>query len=114
MDNTHSTLNDADPADVAIETTSGGWYRFDKIATPKLVDALERAKSDSTTLALLNLDGAALVIPWRIVRSVQAANALEVIEMEDDDNFDELRNWELLWERLSVEDTEPALVFSEQ
>lgn len=114
MDNTHGTLNDADPADVAIETNSGNWYRFDRVATPKLIDALERAKSDATTFALLNLDGAALVIPWRIVRSVQAANSLEVIEMEADDDFDELRNWELLWERLSVEVTEPARVFSEQ
>jgi NADPH-dependent ferric siderophore reductase len=114
MDSAHEALNKNDPADVAVETTSATWYRFDKVAMPALATALEKAKDDATTLALLNLDGAAIVIPWRIVRSVHAANALETFEVEDGENVDDLRTWELLWERDTVAVTEPARVFNEQ
>lgn len=114
MDNEHDVLNDTDPADVAVETTSDTWYRFDKVAMPVLANALERAQVDATTFALLNLDGAAMVIPWRIVRSVHAANALEMFEVEDGEEPDEMRSWELLWERAVEVPTEPARVFSEQ
>jgi hypothetical protein len=114
MDSTHDTLNDTDPADVAIETTSATWYRFDKVAMPRLSAAIAKAKQDATTFALLNLDGAAIVIPWRIVRSVHAANSLEQFVVEDGQDEDEMRSWEILWEREMTEPTEPARVFSEQ
>lgn len=114
MDSAHNTLNDTDPVDVAVETTSATWYRFDKVAMPVLAKALENARADATTFSLLNLDGAAIVIPWRIMRSVHAANSLETFDVEDGVDTDEMRNWELLWERDFVETTEPARVFSEQ
>jgi hypothetical protein len=110
----HDSLNAEDPADVAVETTSSTWYRFDKVAMPVLATAIEKAVADATTLSLLNLDGAAIVIPWRIVRSVHAANALETFEVEDGVDADELRNWELLWEREVEVVTEPARVFDGQ
>jgi len=110
MTRVHDSLKQEDPADVAVETTSSTWYRFDKVAVPVLTTALEKANADSTTFSLLNLDGVAMVIPWRIVRAVHAANALEDVDLEYDDD----RNWELLWEREVAVVTEPARVFNEQ
>lgn len=110
----HDSLNPEDPADVAVETTSSTWYRFDKVSIPVLTIALEKAAADSTTFSLLNLDGAAMVIPWRIVRSVHAANALETFDEADDADVDELRNWKLLWERDVMVVTEPERVFDGQ
>ena len=113
MTRVHDSLKQEDPADVAVETTSSTWYRFDKVAVPVLATALEKATADSTTFSLLNLDGVAMVIPWRIVRAVHAANTPEGVDL-DDDELDDDRNWELLWEREAAVVTEPARVFNEQ
>lgn len=114
MSNNHSKLDEQDPADVAIETTSSTWYNFDKMELQRLYAALEAAKEDNTTFSMLNLDGVAIVLPWRIVRSVHAANALEEVTVADGQDPDEARTWMLLWEREAVDNTEPTRVFSEQ
>lgn len=114
MSNEHTELVLEDPADVAIETTSSTWYHFDKMDLLSLRNAVERAKQDDTTLSMCNLDGVAIVFPWRIVRSLHAANALEQVSADDVEDADDARTWHLLWEREVTTTAEPERVFSEQ
>lgn len=97
--------------DVAIESMGSMWYRFEDVRLDVLTAAVNRALSDETTLSMLNSEGAALVIPWRNVRSVNSADVDEMIDVEDGEDPEDLRTWSLVWERTDPVQVEPAPVF---
>lgn len=77
-----------DAVDATVETTDGAFYQFPNIPEARLRAAVDKSVGDGAALSVANLDSAALVIPWSIVRRVRYA---PVTEADDDD-------WQLLWE----------------
>lgn len=77
-----------DAVDATVETTDGALYQFPNVPEVRLRAAVDKALADGAALSVANLDSAALVIPWRLVRRVRYA---PVTEANDDD-------WKLLWE----------------
>lgn len=100
------------PVEVAVETTSSTWYNFSKMDYIAFTYALKRAVEDSTTFSMLNLDGVAIVVPWRVVRAVHVACMGENHSKAWEDKDDEL-TWSLVWERTSPATQAPARVFDE-
>jgi len=77
-----------DAVDATVETTDGSFYQFPNVPEARLRAAVDKALGDGAALSVANLDSAALVIPWRLVRRVRYA---PVTEASDED-------WKLLWE----------------
>ncbi len=99
--------------DVAIESTGCVWYNFEDVLEATLLRAIEKALADDTTFSIVNTEGAALVIPWRMVRSVSSSDAewLTIQGLLGDTEADEKRAWQLNWEREFEPSMEPAPVF---
>ena len=77
--------------DVAIEVDDGGYFQFLNVPADTLKDAIDRALADGVALSLVNADSCALVIPWKLIKSVTYV-ASEAEERED--------AWITLWERV--------------
>ncbi len=85
--------------DVAVETEDGGYFQFLNVYADSLLSAVTRALADGVALSLVNADSCALVVPWRLIKSVSyIASSAE--ERED--------AWVTLWERAL--DDEPRKV----
>lgn len=76
--------------DVAIENNEGDFFQFLNVRESDLRSALAKALTDGSALALVNIHSCALVIPWKLIKSITylASNAEE---RED--------AWLTLWER---------------
>jgi hypothetical protein len=78
--------------DVAIETNEGDFFQFLNVREEALKGALDQALADGSALSLVNIDSCALVIPWKLIKSITyLASGAE--ERED--------AWRTLWERVS-------------
>lgn len=99
--------------DVCIESVDCLWYRIDDVAADVFDKAVNRALSDGTTFSLLNTEGAALVVPWRAIRSLSCADVAEELDLdiEAGTHPDDQRTWLLVWERVLPVSAEPAPVF---
>ncbi len=86
--------DEADTVDVVLKDVAGDVYQFLHVSKKVLDAAFEKAVKDGTTFSMTNLQGAAIVVPWRVVRSVACLS----IFSEDHEDL-----WTTLWERPAEE-----------
>lgn len=80
-----------DIVDIAVETREGNFYQFLGVSLHVLQEAVVKAEDDGTVLSIVNVDSAAIVIPWHTVHRVLFIS--ETLEDRTDDS------WTELWER---------------
>ena len=81
--------------DVSVETIEGDHYQFVSVPETVVRAAVALAEADGGPLSMVNLDSAAIVIPWKSVRRVFYASVLA--DEADPDA------WRILWERELME-----------
>lgn len=85
--------------DVALETDDGGYFQFLNVRAEALMLAVDQALADGVALSLVNADSCALVIPWKLIKSITYVDSSA--EERDD-------AWTTLWERVSESVTRKA------
>lgn len=111
-------LKNAKTVCLSIESTSDTWYTFPCVVYEAFVHSLNRSLASECVFSTVNVDGAAIALPWPIIRSVHAADedahksqAERMVEAEEDGVGTEDVDpyvWRLIFDR-NVEEAEKSV-----